>query len=125
MELWMPCCLAIYSSSLQKLAQRAKVEIQVVFFQAELLPEPVYLLSLLHQGQPQPLDLVVREGPGLNAPDSLALQQFVEQFHQGQDQLSQAVLDIVLIQIDPGGVAVRRSGRQRGPALHDLDKIAD
>ena len=56
----MPCCLAIYSSSLQELAQGAKVEIQVVFFQAELLSESVDLLSLFHQSQSQPLDLVIR-----------------------------------------------------------------
>src|SRR3989339_270842 len=111
MELWMPCCLAICNSSLQELAQGAKVEIQVVFFQAELLPEPVDFLSLFHQGQSQPLNLLVREGPGLDAPDALAFQQFVEQFYQGQDQLSQAVLEVVLVQVDPGGLATRRSGR--------------
>jgi len=58
-----------------------------------------------------PLDLLVRERPGLDAPDTLAFQQFMEQFHQGQDQLSQAVLEVVLVQVDSGGLATRRSGR--------------
>ena len=55
-------------------------------------------------GSPQPLDLGVGEAPGLDAADALALQEFVEQFHQGQDHCPRLFL-IVLIQIDPGGLA--------------------
>jgi hypothetical protein len=107
-------------SSLQELTQRAKVDIQIFFFQAKLSAESVNFLGLFHQGYPQPFDLFIGEASGFDAPDALALQEFMQELYQGEDQLPQAVLHIFLSEVEAGHLPPGVLIREQAVFLHDL-----
>jgi len=79
------------------------IDIQVLFFQSELLTQLLDLFGLLHQGQTQSLDLIVGEGSGIHAPDGLTLQELMQQAYQHQYQLTDPVLDVFTGYIDARG----------------------
>ena len=65
---------------------------------------------------PDPLDLGLGQRAGLDPADRLAFEQLADQLDHGQDQPSQAVLDVVGLEGDPQSRRAGRGTAARGPA---------
>ena len=64
---------------LEEPSQGPQIEIQVLLFEAKLFSQPIDFFRLAHQGEAQPLDLFLGERASVDAPERLALQQFVQE----------------------------------------------
>src|SRR5512135_1150692 len=84
---------ARFHAWLQQIAERAEVEIEVSLLQPEVLGQLAHAAVELHEGLPQPLDLVVAEVAGLHAAQRLALHQLPQQLDQREDELGEALFD--------------------------------
>jgi hypothetical protein len=71
----------------------------------------------LHEGLPEPLDLLVRERSGLHPPERLPLHQLPQQLHEGEDQLREALFDTLRVGVD----AARQ---RRGDPLELVERLA-
>jgi hypothetical protein len=61
-----------------------------LLFGAELSSQAINFFHLTHQGKTHPLDLFFGKRAGVDAPERLALQQFVQELDDGEDELSES-----------------------------------
>ena len=84
---------------MEKPSQGPQIEVKVVLFEAEFLSQAIDLFGLAHQSEAQLLDLLRCKRAGVDAPERLALQQFVQELDDSEDELTEPVLQTVRIQI--------------------------
>src|SRR5579884_3081165 len=105
---------------LQKAPERAEIEVEVLVAKTERLLQLVHPLAQPHEGQSEPLDLLVAERPGVHAPQRLALHQLAEQLDQRQHELREPLLHLLRVR----GHAPRRPVGSRIQAAGDRLDIA-
>src|SRR3989442_7000971 len=72
----------------------------VLFSQPERLPERAEPLVQAHQRDAQPLDLVVREIAGVDAPHGLTLEHFTDELDDRKHQPRQTLLDALGLELE-------------------------
>src|SRR6059058_5746800 len=103
---------------LQQAPERTEIEVQILVAQSELRLELLHTLGETHEGEPEPLDLLVGEVPLIHAAQSLPFHELTEQLDQRQHELSKAAFDLLRV----GRHALRERIRQLvEPAGHTLD----
>src|SRR6266480_2260447 len=100
---------ASFHAGLQKIAQRAEVQVQIALFELEVLGQLLHAAVELHEGLPEPLDLVVGERSGLHPPQCLALHELPQQLNEREDELRQALLDFLRIRVHSAPAAALRN----------------
>jgi hypothetical protein len=84
-------------------ADRAEVEVQLLWVELESSGNLVDRLLQLHQSEADVFDFFRREGFFFEPPDGLALQQFPNEFHEGEDELDDRALHVFGIGIPSQG----------------------
>ena len=113
---------------LEKPAQRSQIKVEILLFEAELSSQPIDFFCLAHQGEAQPLDLFIGERAGVDAPERLAFQYFVQELDKREDKLSKSVFQTVRIQIQAGPARSSVMWRPRMKfviLLHHEGKVPD
>src|SRR4051794_15347363 len=93
-----------------KVAQRAEVEVEFLFSEPERFLEFVHPLGQSHERPAEPLDLLGRERPALDAVKSLALHQLTQQLDDRQHQVRQTLLELLGIGVDPSAHVASPAG---------------
>src|SRR3954453_15996360 len=78
-----------------QLTQRPEVQVQVLVLQSESLLQLLHALLQEHECLAEPLDLVRGQGAALDAAEPLTLHQLPKQLDQSQNELRQALLEVV------------------------------
>src|SRR3712207_960486 len=92
-----------------QLADGAEVEVEVFVLKPELRLQLAQLLFELHQGEAQLLDLLGRKVAAFHPAHGLLFEQAADQLDQRQDELRQALLDRLRIDVDALGQRVGRA----------------
>src|SRR5271157_2708517 len=85
----------INTSRSEQFPEWAKVEVEIFIVEAKQLSEQCHLLAELKERHSQSFDLVIGQRARLDPADGLPLQKLADQLDQGEDQLSQAIADVV------------------------------
>src|SRR5271157_1879899 len=85
----------INTSQSEQFPEGAEVEVEIFIVEAELFSEQCHLLAELKERHSQSFDLVIGQRARLDPADGLPLQKLADQLDQGEDQLSQAIADVV------------------------------
>src|SRR5207248_5846911 len=79
----------------EEVAERPEVQIQVAVLEPELGLELLHAALELHERLAEALDLLVGQGALLHAAKRLPLHQLAEQLDEGEDELREALLDLL------------------------------
>src|SRR5688572_23765201 len=94
-----------------ELADRAKIQVQVLGREVELRGQFADGVLEPHEGEANRLGLRIREGSGFHAANGLSLQQLADRFDQREHELADGPPYIVRIRVPA------RRGTQRAQAL--------
>src|SRR6188474_2096282 len=106
----------VFMQGLQQVAERTEMQVEVAFLELEMLGQLAHTAIEEHERLAQPLDLVVRQRPGLHPPQRLALHQLAQQLDQRQDELGEAFLDLLRIGVDSARKRLRQVVELAGDA---------
>src|ERR671914_23171 len=79
----------------------AQVQVQVLRRQSELLAQLLHPSVQLHEGLPQPLDLLLGQGSAVDPPQGLPLHQLPKQLDDRQHELREPLLHGLRVRVHP------------------------
>src|SRR5436190_1721060 len=118
--------LASFHAGLQQIAQRTEIQVQIALFELEVLGQLAHAAVELHEGLPEPLDLLVGKRSGLHPPQRLTLHELPQQLDEREDELRQAFLDLLRIRVDAARECLRQMLELAGDPVQvalDVDEL--